>query len=52
VLLELDGAKREKFISVMPEYEQAFFTFLPGEPYNSYRKNDTMVYSMDSGCLK
>ena len=49
VLLELDGEKRKKFLSVMPEYEQAFYTFLPGEPYDRYRKNDTIVYHMVSG---
>jgi DNA replication and repair protein RecF len=49
VLLELDGEKRRKFLLLMPEYEQAFYTFLPGEPYESYRKPDTIVYSMDSG---
>jgi DNA replication and repair protein RecF len=49
VLLELDGEKRRKFLSVMPEYEQAFFTFLPGEPFEKYRKSDTIVYTMDSG---
>ena len=49
VLLELDGEKRRKFISVMPEYEQAFYTFLPGEPYDRYRKPDTVVYYMESG---
>ena len=49
VLLELDGEKRRKFLSVMPEYEQAFFTFLPGEPYEKYRKSDTLVYTMNSG---
>ena len=51
VLLELDGEKRRKFLSVMPEYEQAFFTFLPGEPYENYRKSDTLVYIMNSGRL-
>jgi DNA replication and repair protein RecF len=49
VLLELDGEKRRRFLSVMPEYEQAFYTFLPGEPYENYRKSDTIVYYMDSG---
>jgi DNA replication and repair protein RecF len=49
VLLELDGEKRRKFLSVMPEYEQAFYTFLPGEPYDKYRKSDTIVYYIDSG---
>ena len=52
VLLELDGEKRKKFISVMPEYEQAFYTFLPGEPYEAYRKSDTIVYHVSSGCGK
>ena len=51
VLLELDGEKRRKFISVMPEYEQAFYTFLPEEPYQEYRKSDTIVYYMESGKL-
>ena len=48
VLLELDGEKRQKFLSVMPDYEQAFFTFLSGE-YERYLKPDTIVYSMESG---
>jgi len=49
VLLELDGEKRRKFLSVMPEYDQAFYTFLPGEPYDRYRKSDTIVYCMKAG---
>ena len=49
VLLELDRTKREKFISVMPEYEQAFYTFLPGEPFSRYGKSDTIVYNINSG---
>ena len=52
VLLELDGEKRRKFLSVMPEYEQAFYTFLPGEPFEKYRKSDTVVYHMESGKVK
>ena len=52
VLLELDGEKRRKFLSVMPEYEQAFYTFLPGEPFEKYRKSDTIVYHMDCGRVK
>ena len=51
VLLELDGEKRRKFLSVMPEYEQAFFTFLPGEG-EQYCKNDTIVYNIDSGRVR
>jgi DNA replication and repair protein RecF len=49
VLLEMDGEKRRKFLSVMPEYDQAFYTFLPEEPYQRYRRSDTLVYYMNSG---
>jgi DNA replication and repair protein RecF len=49
VLLEMDGEKRRKFLSVMPEYDQAFFTFLPEEPYERYRKNNTLVYNVICG---
>ena len=52
VLLELDGEKRKKFLSLMPGYDQAFYTFLPGEPYEQYRKAGTMVYSVSAGTLK
>jgi DNA replication and repair protein RecF len=52
VLLELDGEKRRKFLLAMPEYEQAFYTFLPGEPYETYRKSDTLVYYMQSGQIR
>jgi DNA replication and repair protein RecF len=51
VLLEMDGEKRRKFLSVMPEYDQAFFTFLPEEPYERYRKSDTLVYYMNAGSI-
>ncbi|MDR2509069.1 MAG: DNA replication and repair protein RecF [Spirochaetaceae bacterium] len=49
VLLELDGEKRVKFLSILPEYEQAFYTFLPEEQYGRYIKNDTLVYAIDNG---
>jgi DNA replication and repair protein RecF len=51
VLLELDGEKRWRFLSIMPEYDQAFYTFLPGEPYNRYCKDDTIVYYVEAGTL-
>jgi DNA replication and repair protein RecF len=51
VLLEMDGEKRKKFLSVMPAYEQAFYTFLPEEPYQRYRKDDTLVYHVSGGVL-
>jgi DNA replication and repair protein RecF len=51
VLLELDGEKRRRFLSVIPDYEQAFFTFLPEEPYKNYCKSDTLVYYVKSGSI-
>ena len=49
VLLEMDGEKRRRFLSVLPGYDQAFYTFLPEEPYQRYRKEDTVVYHVDGG---
>jgi DNA replication and repair protein RecF len=51
VLLELDPEKRRKFLEVLPEYDQAFYTFLPEEPYQRYRKFDTITYQVVDGCL-
>jgi DNA replication and repair protein RecF len=51
VLLELDGEKRQRFITVMPDYKQAFFTFLPEEPFECYQKNDLLVYDVTDGEL-
>jgi DNA replication and repair protein RecF len=51
VLLELDGEKRQRFLSVMPDYRQAFFTFLPEEPYDKYRNSGTMTYSVHGGVV-
>jgi DNA replication and repair protein RecF len=39
VLLEMDGEKRRRFLAVMPAYDQAFYTFLPEEPYRHYIRN-------------
>ncbi len=33
VLLELDSERRTRFLTQLPDYEQAFFTFLPDEKY-------------------
>jgi DNA replication and repair protein RecF len=51
VLLELDGKKREKFLSLMPEYSQAFYTFLPEEPYQNYRKDSVQIFFVNNGVL-
>lgn len=49
VLLELDPEKRKKFNYLLPDYEQLICTFLPGEPYESYMKNNTFVYEINNG---
>jgi DNA replication and repair protein RecF len=51
VLLEIDTEKRRRFIAAMPEYDQAFYTFLPEEPYERYRTSDTLVYRVADGEL-
>jgi DNA replication and repair protein RecF len=49
VLLELDPEKRRRLILALPCYDQAFYTFLPEEPYERYRKSDTLVYTVRNG---
>lgn len=51
VLLELDFERRERFLGQLPEYEQAFFTFLPDEKNLGYRKSKTLVYQVKEGVL-
>ncbi|MFZ2914266.1 MAG: DNA replication and repair protein RecF [Rectinemataceae bacterium] len=52
VLLELDVGKRRRFLALLPGPEteaQAFFTFLPEEPWQEYSDSDTLVYRVDHG---
>ncbi len=49
VLLELDAAKRERFIQELPVFEQAFFTFLPDEQFRKYGSDDTLIYRVAGG---
>jgi DNA replication and repair protein RecF len=51
VLLELDPEKRRRLLAVLPVYDQAFYTFLPEEPYERYRKPGTLVYRVQEGNL-
>ena len=50
VLLELDRGKRERFIATLPEYDQAFFTYLPGEELYTGRGSEK-VYTVEGGAL-
>jgi DNA replication and repair protein RecF len=49
VLLELDPGRKRAFLSHFPPYEQAFFTFLPDESWQSFRTPDTMVLTVAKG---
>lgn len=52
VLLELDDEKRTKFIRRMPDYDQAFFTFLPDQALSEDFHNEGMIYWVEVGELK
>ncbi len=52
VLLELDRDRRVQFLEELPEYEQAFFTFLPDEQYSAYRKDNTLIYRVNAGEIR
>jgi DNA replication and repair protein RecF len=51
VLLEIDGEKRRRFLAALSCRDQAFFTFLPEEPYQLYNAGtgDTLVYNVKCG---
>lgn len=49
VLLELDPGKRERMTALLPDYEQLFCTFLPGEPWRNYVHSETKVYEIQAG---
>jgi DNA replication and repair protein RecF len=49
--LELDPEKRRRLLTVLPGYDQAFYTFLPEEPYERYRKDDTLIYRVRDGLI-
>jgi DNA replication and repair protein RecF len=52
VLLELDPRRREAFVERLPEFEQAFYTFLPDEQYSSYINGETKVFTVEAGSLR
>jgi DNA replication and repair protein RecF len=52
VLLELDSSRRERFLAEIPEYDQAFFTFLPDEQFLGLRRPQTLVYRVQDGELR
>jgi DNA replication and repair protein RecF len=52
VLLELDPHRRQRFVESLPEYEQAFFTFLPDEQYARFRNESTRLYRVREGTIE
>ena len=52
VLLELDPRRRARFVDALPEYEQAFFTFLPDEQYARFRRESTVTYRVCGGAFE
>ena len=52
VLLELDPDKRQSVTLHLPEYDQLFCTFLPGEPYERYQHSTTKVFEIQDGTWK
>ena len=52
VLLELDPARRQRFVDSLPEYRQAFFTFLPDEQYARFAAGSTITYHVADGTLR
>lgn len=51
VLLELDPRRRGRFVDSLPDYEQAFFTFLPDEQYARFMRDTTRTYRVQGGSL-
>ena len=51
VLLELDPVRRRRFLEVLPDSEQSFFTFLPDEQYPGHVDAATEVFHVDNGTL-
>lgn len=49
VLLELDSDKRELFMNNLPEYEQAFYTFLPDS--SALNKHRAKIFYIEQGNL-
>ncbi len=49
VLLELDPQRRRSFMHLLPEYLQAFYTFLPDEQFSQYIFGDTLTYKVHDG---
>ena len=52
VLLELDSDKRKRFLSLLDNYSQAFYTFLPNEIYYSEGSKNYEIYDVKDGLIE
>ncbi|RDG32889.1 DNA replication/repair protein RecF [Oceanispirochaeta sp. M1] len=50
VLLELDSEKRKRMMDIFPQYEQIFYTFLPG--YLKDKKENSLYLRVKEGILE
>ena len=48
----LDPQRKSAFLARFPPYEQAFFTFLPDESWQTYRTGDTLVLTVEQGAFR
>ncbi len=49
VLLEIDESKKKHFVEYLPDYAQAFFTFLPSESLSFFHSDDEIRYHIEGG---
>jgi len=49
VLLELDGERRRRVLAHLPQFEQAFFTFLPEQPLDFQSGTEPLRLRVDGG---
>lgn len=49
VFLEMDPKRKDKFLSVFPENEQCFFTFLPGDSLLDMKRQNSRLFRVQSG---
>lgn len=52
VFLEMDPKRKEKFLNIFPEYEQAFFTFLPGDSLLGLKNFQSISYHVENGRIE
>jgi DNA replication and repair protein RecF len=52
VILELDPRRKQAFMRQLPRYEQAFCTFLPDEEYAAFRRERTLLYTVQAGRIQ